>query len=268
MTKPAHYSISPDPLDIANLYDLDMATGNAIKYILRAGRKLLPGDTKAVAELRDIRKAIDCLTRKVEWLEAIVAEEREATEPDWESMSINEELRQAAHAGTMASRIIRSGDRRPSTILWAGSLHAEADRHLGRAVELAHRESRDPEFRAANPEAFSGTPTIAPTVEPGASSGPRTDPNSVQWALVQLNASRLLSARPMDRDGQFYGVSYHPEGKRVRGGFSATVSVEDMVMLAQLFDNQDGHAVGEWIKARVEEAGGIAAAKPVEVTNL
>lgn len=62
ISKPSHYNITPDPIEIAMLYKLDFPTGNALKYILRAGRK------DSETEISELAKAIECLMRKVESL--------------------------------------------------------------------------------------------------------------------------------------------------------------------------------------------------------
>ena len=48
-----------DVIDIANAYNLSFMKGNAIKYILRAGKKDLL--------VQDLKKAIECLNREIEY---------------------------------------------------------------------------------------------------------------------------------------------------------------------------------------------------------
>lgn len=67
---PAYYRprrpLAPDadPLDIAAAFDLDPASAWALKYLLRAGRK--PGEPGA----KDLTKALECIQRRIEQLEA------------------------------------------------------------------------------------------------------------------------------------------------------------------------------------------------------
>lgn len=64
---PPHYGGKDnpyEPLKIIQHYGLGFEIGNVIKYCLRAGKK------EGESEAKDLRKAIDYLTRRVEWLEA------------------------------------------------------------------------------------------------------------------------------------------------------------------------------------------------------
>lgn len=63
---PAHYGGEDNPFEpikIIEHYDLGFATGNALKYLLRAGRK--PGETYA----DDLKKAAFYLNREIERVE-------------------------------------------------------------------------------------------------------------------------------------------------------------------------------------------------------
>lgn len=62
VTKPKYYKIEIkgvplDVIDIANAYNLSFMKGNALKYILRAGKK----DNA----IQDLKKAIECLNREI-----------------------------------------------------------------------------------------------------------------------------------------------------------------------------------------------------------
>lgn len=62
--KPAYYKINikgvpVDVIDIANAYNLSFMKGNALKYILRAGKK----DNL----IQDLKKAIECLQREIDY---------------------------------------------------------------------------------------------------------------------------------------------------------------------------------------------------------
>ena len=64
VTKPKYYKVEIkgvpiDVIDIANAYNLSFMKGNAIKYILRAGKKDLL--------VQDLKKAIECLNREIEY---------------------------------------------------------------------------------------------------------------------------------------------------------------------------------------------------------
>ena len=64
VTKPKYYKVEikgvpVDVIDIANAYNLSFMKGNAIKYILRAGKKDLL--------VQDLKKAIECLNREIEY---------------------------------------------------------------------------------------------------------------------------------------------------------------------------------------------------------
>lgn len=64
---PSHYGGKDnpyEPLKIIQHYGLGFEIGNVIKYCLRAGKK------DGESEVKDLRKAIDYLTRRVEWLES------------------------------------------------------------------------------------------------------------------------------------------------------------------------------------------------------
>jgi hypothetical protein len=64
VTKPKYYKVEikgvpVDVIDIANAYNLSFMKGNAIKYILRAGKKDLL--------IQDLKKAIECLNREIDY---------------------------------------------------------------------------------------------------------------------------------------------------------------------------------------------------------
>ena len=64
VTKPKYYKVEIkgvpiDVIDIANAYNLSFMKGNAIKYILRAGKKDLL--------VQDLKKAIECLQRDIDF---------------------------------------------------------------------------------------------------------------------------------------------------------------------------------------------------------
>lgn len=64
VTKPKYYKVEikgvpVDVIDIANAYNLSFMKGNAIKYILRAGKK--------DALVQDLKKAIECLNREIDY---------------------------------------------------------------------------------------------------------------------------------------------------------------------------------------------------------
>jgi len=67
---PHHYArLDPQPLDIIEAWGLDYHRGNALKYLARAGFKVLPGQTKAEAESQDLRKAAAYLLRLADTIE-------------------------------------------------------------------------------------------------------------------------------------------------------------------------------------------------------
>ena len=57
--KPKHYK-QPDPFEISEIYGLNAPTGDAIKYILRAGTK------ENNPYIQDLEKAVKCLQREIE----------------------------------------------------------------------------------------------------------------------------------------------------------------------------------------------------------
>jgi hypothetical protein len=68
---PSHYewlkdAIGVEPIDIAS--HLSYCRGNAIKYILRAGRKAEEGMTTAEKEIEDLRKAVYYLRYEIKEL--------------------------------------------------------------------------------------------------------------------------------------------------------------------------------------------------------
>lgn len=60
---PAHYRLDPSPGDCVESWDLGFWKGNALKYLVRAGRK------KGNSETEDLKKAADCIERRITELE-------------------------------------------------------------------------------------------------------------------------------------------------------------------------------------------------------
>jgi hypothetical protein len=58
---PAHYDLDPEPMAAIQGWGLSFCLGSAVKYIARADRKGSP--------VEDLRKAIDCIEREIEWRE-------------------------------------------------------------------------------------------------------------------------------------------------------------------------------------------------------
>ena len=55
---PTHYKGHPSGVEcISVTRHMGFNLGNAVKYIWRAGEKVLPGETKEVAQIRDLEKA-------------------------------------------------------------------------------------------------------------------------------------------------------------------------------------------------------------------
>lgn len=69
VTTQEHYaSLTPEPIDVIEGWNLSYCPANAIKYIARAGKKCESG-TPTEAAIRDYRKAISYLQRAVNALE-------------------------------------------------------------------------------------------------------------------------------------------------------------------------------------------------------
>lgn len=67
---PRHYMTHPSGVEcIAITEHHDFCTGNAIKYLWRAGLKLTEGETPGKSELRDLKKARWYLDRKIKRIE-------------------------------------------------------------------------------------------------------------------------------------------------------------------------------------------------------
>lgn len=71
---PQHYewlkeAIGVEPIDIAS--NLNFCRGNAIKYILRAGRKTEEGMSPAEKEIEDLRKAVYYLRYEIKKLNEV-----------------------------------------------------------------------------------------------------------------------------------------------------------------------------------------------------
>jgi hypothetical protein len=59
---PPHYaSLSPQPMEVGEAWDLDPHRFNALKYIARAGRKGSPQDA-----ILDLKKAVAFLNRRIQ----------------------------------------------------------------------------------------------------------------------------------------------------------------------------------------------------------
>ena len=65
---PEHYK-GDLVMRICEHFQLGACLFNAVKYILRSGHKILPGETEIEAELRDLKKARWYLDRKIMQLE-------------------------------------------------------------------------------------------------------------------------------------------------------------------------------------------------------
>lgn len=63
MTTPMHYKTESriDVIDFCKMYEMNFNRGNIVKYLARAGKK----DN----ELDDLRKALNYLTREIEYFE-------------------------------------------------------------------------------------------------------------------------------------------------------------------------------------------------------
>lgn len=80
VSHPSHYAwlkevAGIEVLDITRHMDFDL--GCAVKYILRAGRKVAPGQTERQAMIQDLKKAVFYIKDKIAMLE----EEEEAERP-------------------------------------------------------------------------------------------------------------------------------------------------------------------------------------------
>lgn len=64
--KPSHYDRHAiEPITFIMKNDLDFASGNAVKYIMRAGHKVYDGLSPLDSHVTDIRKAIRYLEMKI-----------------------------------------------------------------------------------------------------------------------------------------------------------------------------------------------------------
>ncbi len=80
---PANYkSGGMETIDVIEAFELDFSLGNAVKYILRAGRKSTYGGTpeEGQAEAEDLHKARWYLIRAIDRAEAKLKELRTANE--------------------------------------------------------------------------------------------------------------------------------------------------------------------------------------------
>jgi hypothetical protein len=67
---PAHYTwLSPEPRKVLLQWRLPWTITNVIKYSVRAGHKVEPGETRRDAALRDLRKARVNLDDEIGWWE-------------------------------------------------------------------------------------------------------------------------------------------------------------------------------------------------------
>ena len=66
VVEPDHYARwEIEPVEFIMRNGLDFASGNAIKYIQRAGYKLYPGQTQEESEVTDLKKAIRYLEMRI-----------------------------------------------------------------------------------------------------------------------------------------------------------------------------------------------------------
>lgn len=66
VTKPSHYERYPiEPVTFIMENNLDFATGNVVKYLLRAGGKQYDGLSKLDSEVTDLRKAIRYIQMRI-----------------------------------------------------------------------------------------------------------------------------------------------------------------------------------------------------------
>lgn len=67
---PDHYtSKGIEPIDYIEAHEMNFNCGNVIKYVTRAGEKVLPGETPEEAYIRDMKKAAWYCQREVERVE-------------------------------------------------------------------------------------------------------------------------------------------------------------------------------------------------------
>lgn len=81
---PSHYewlkeAIGVEPIDIASR--LSFCRGNAIKYILRAGRKAEEGMSPAEKEIEDLRKAVYYLRYEIKKLNEVSSNNSNTVRP-------------------------------------------------------------------------------------------------------------------------------------------------------------------------------------------
>ena len=69
VNSPSHYNIAAlEVIDIIDMFDLNFAKGNCVKYVLRAGYKAEDGLTKEEKEIEDLEKAVWYLQHEVKRL--------------------------------------------------------------------------------------------------------------------------------------------------------------------------------------------------------
>lgn len=70
INKPRHYADTKiETIDYIEDKKLDFCLGNVVKYVSRAGKKLINGKTPKESELEDLKKAEWYLNRKIKELE-------------------------------------------------------------------------------------------------------------------------------------------------------------------------------------------------------
>tara|TARA_R110000803_G_scaffold105722_1_gene173918 strand:+ start:1755 stop:2006 length:252 start_codon:yes stop_codon:yes gene_type:complete len=69
---PQHYKATDqlEVIDIIEMFDLNFARGNVVKYVLRAGKKDEEGYSSDAKELEDLNKAIWYLQREISRIES------------------------------------------------------------------------------------------------------------------------------------------------------------------------------------------------------
>ena len=64
--EPDHYARwAIEPIEFILRNEMDFASGNAVKYITRAGYKLYPGQTQEESEVTDLKKAMRYLEMRI-----------------------------------------------------------------------------------------------------------------------------------------------------------------------------------------------------------
>ena len=70
---PNHYKGSGglQAIDVVEVFDLNFSRGNAIKYILRAGRKAEEGYDELTKEVEDLNKAVWYINREIDRVKGV-----------------------------------------------------------------------------------------------------------------------------------------------------------------------------------------------------